>query len=57
VKWREQRGGYVDCDGNVLQSEQLDRYRLIIGSRDGSPRNSVFVDLRETTPAPGPVAG
>ena len=56
VKWRDPRGGYVDCDDNVLQSEQLDRYKLIIGSRNGSPKGSVYVDLRKVTPAPDPSA-
>jgi len=52
VKWKQPRHGYVDCDGDVLQSEQLDRYELTIGPQSGSPKGSVYVDLRKVLPAP-----
>jgi hypothetical protein len=55
VKWKEQQEGYVDCDGNVLSSRQLERYVLIVGARNGSPRGSVYVDLRKKLPAPEPL--
>ena len=52
VKWKEQRGAYVDCNDEELASEELDRYQVSVGARDGSPENSVYVDLRTTSPAP-----
>ena len=55
VKWKAQQDTYLDCDGNAVTSRQLDRYKVIIGSRDGSPKNSVFVDLRKVSPAPEPI--
>ena len=33
--------------------EQVNQYRVTIGSRDGSPKNSVFVDLHTVIPATG----
>jgi hypothetical protein len=55
VKWREQRNGYVDCEGNVLQSPQLDRHELTVGPRGkDQPKTAVYVDLRKTSPAPAP---
>ena len=55
VKWKEQQDAYVDCNGDELQSTQLDRYQLTVGPRNGSPKNSVYVNLskRKITPAPG----
>jgi hypothetical protein len=53
VKWRATRNAYIDCDGNPIDPGELDRYPLAVGSRGGSPRTSVYVDLRRTTPAPG----
>jgi hypothetical protein len=52
VKWKEQRDAYIDCDDNELQSTDLARYGLKIGSRDGSPKTAVFVNLRKIEPAP-----
>lgn len=52
VKWKEQRDAYVDCHDDELQAADLDRYKLTIGPRDGSPNNSVYVDLRKISPAP-----
>ncbi len=52
VKWKEQRDAYVDCNDNELQSTDLDRYKLKIGPRDGSPKTSVYVNLRKIEPAP-----
>jgi hypothetical protein len=52
AKWKEQRDAYVDCDDNELQSTDLDRYKLTIGARDGSPKTSVYVNLRKIEPAP-----
>ncbi len=52
VKWKEQRDAYVDCNDDELQSTDLERYKVHIGPRDGSPKTSVFVDLRKTEPAP-----
>jgi hypothetical protein len=54
VKWKEPKHGYVDCRGDILQSEQLDRYVIEVGRRNGSPKNSVYVKLREIVPAPEP---
>src|SRR4029078_12679503 len=53
VKWKEQRGTYVDCNGDPIQARDLDRYPLFIGVRGGSPKGSVFVDIRTIDPAPG----
>ena len=53
VKWKEQRGAYVDCNDEELASEELDRYKITIGSRNGSPKNSVYINLRKVSPAPG----
>jgi hypothetical protein len=53
VKWKEQRGAYVDCNDEELASEELDRYKVTIGSRNGSPKNSVYINLRKVSPAPG----
>jgi hypothetical protein len=52
VKWKAQRDAYVDCNGDALSSNDLDRYKVTIGPRDGSPKNSVYVDLRKISPAP-----
>lgn len=52
VKWKEQRDAYVDCDDNELQSTDLERYTLTVEARDGSPKTSVYVNLRKTEPAP-----
>ena len=55
VKWKAQLNTYLDCDGNAVTSRELDRYKIIIGARNGSPKHSVFVDLRKVSPAPGSV--
>lgn len=52
VKWKDQRDAYIDCNDNELQSTDLDRYKLTIGRRNGSPKTSVYVNLQETEPAP-----
>jgi hypothetical protein len=48
VKWKEQRDAYVDCNNDELQSRDLDHYKLTIGPRKGSPKRSVYVNLRKT---------
>ncbi|MBM3673021.1 MAG: hypothetical protein FJW86_12695 [Actinobacteria bacterium] len=55
VKWREQRDAYVDCNDQEHQSADLARYRLTVGSRGDSPKNSVYVNLtpKKVSPAPG----
>jgi hypothetical protein len=53
VKWKEQRDAYVDCNGQELQTADLDRYKLTVGSRGDSPANSVYVHLKHSSPAPG----
>ena len=52
VKWKAQRDAYLDCHGNARSSRDLDRYQLTVGSRNGSPKDAVFVDLRKVEPAP-----
>ncbi|MEX2267802.1 MAG: hypothetical protein WEA75_03870, partial [Acidimicrobiia bacterium] len=52
VKWKAQRDAYVDCNDQELSSENLDRYKVTIGPRDGSPKGSVYVDFRKISPAP-----
>ncbi len=51
-KWKDQQDAYIDCNGDAFQSTQLDRYRVTIGPRNGSPKKSVYVDLRKVEPAP-----
>jgi hypothetical protein len=53
VKWRDRRDAYIDCTDTPVDPGDLDRYPLSVGSRDGSPGTSVYVDLRRTIPAPG----
>jgi len=53
VKWRESRGAYIDCHDQPVDPGDLDRYPVIIGSRAGSPDDSVYVDIRTVEPAPG----
>jgi hypothetical protein len=53
VKWKEQRGTYIDCNGDPIDARDLDRYPVFSGVRDGSPKGSVFVDIRKIDPAPG----
>ena len=57
VKWKEQRGDYIDCDDRPVAATDLDRYALRIESRDGSPATSVYVDLRKRVPAPDTAGG
>jgi hypothetical protein len=52
VKWKAQQNAYVDCDGRRYQSRDLDHYLVTVGSRFGSPKDAVFVDLRKRFPAP-----
>jgi len=52
VKWKAQLNHYLDCDRNELTSRELDRYQVTIGSRNGSPAHSVFVNLQKVSPAP-----
>ena len=53
VKWKEQQDAFIDCNGDAFQSRELDRYRVSIGPRNGSPKRSVYVNLRKVDPAPG----
>src|SRR5262245_60722394 len=53
VKWRDPRKAYVDCDDNDLQSVDLDRFELTVGSVEkGAPKDAVYVDLRVSDEAP-----
>ncbi len=53
VKWRDPRKAYVDCEDNDLQAVDLDRFRVTIGSlQEGAPDDAVYVNLRESEPAP-----
>jgi hypothetical protein len=52
AKWKAQRDAYVDCHGNELTSRDLDRYVITIVPREGSLRNTVYVDVRKVLPAP-----
>jgi hypothetical protein len=51
VKWKEPKHGYVDCNGAVLSSDQLDRYAVGGGPKD-APKDAVFANLKKVTPAP-----
>jgi len=53
AKWKDPRKAYVDCNDHALTSRELDRYRVTVGTRDDNPDSSVYVDLRELSPAPG----
>jgi len=56
VKWREQHNAYVaSCTNQAVPVAQLAQYPVLTGSRDGSPGNAVYVDLRRTI-APGTTA-
>ena len=53
VKWV--RTAYVDrCTDREIDPHTLAQYPVIIGSRDGSPAGSVFVDLRREVQPAGP---
>jgi len=54
VRWRDSRGGFEDCDGNLLESNQLARYATAIGT-EGVQKGALLVDLRELLPAPEPL--
>lgn len=51
VRWRASRGGFEDCDGNLLRSTQLARYRTRIAT-EGDLRGELLVDLRTLDPPP-----
>jgi hypothetical protein len=53
IRWKAQQDEYVDCDSNPVDPAALDRYAVLLGPREGSPPDSVFVDLRRVLPAPG----
>ncbi len=56
VKWRDSRKAYVDCNGNKFQVDDLDRYLVSVGSVGrGSPKDSLYVDLRVRTPPPSTI--
>jgi hypothetical protein len=53
AKWKDGHQAYVDCDGNDLQSRDLDRFQVTIGKlAPDSPNDGVYVDLRVRSPAP-----
>jgi hypothetical protein len=52
VKWKAQQNAYVDqCTKAKVPIGHMNQYQVTIGSRDGSPKNSVFVDLHTIIPA------
>ena len=53
VKWKDPRDAYIDCNDNPIDPGNLNRYRVIVGSRADSPDDSVYVDIRSIEPAPG----
>ena len=58
VKWRDPRQAYVDCDDNDLQSVDLDRFELTVGSvEQGAPKDAVYVNLRVSDGAPAQPGG
>jgi hypothetical protein len=54
VKWKARQDAYIDCHDRAVAPTMLDRYRVTIGPRGGSPAGSVYVDLRRREPAPAP---
>ena len=56
VKWKAQQNSYLDCHGAKIDRSELDRYEITIGSRNGTPKTSVFVKLHTTIPAGTPLA-
>jgi hypothetical protein len=55
AKWRDPRKAYVDCDDQDLTSRDLDRFEVLVGKLDTtpeSPKDAVYVDLRQREPAP-----
>jgi hypothetical protein len=55
VKWKDQESSYLDCHGAKIARSELDRYQVTIGSRGGSDKTSVFVDLKVVIPAGTPL--
>ncbi len=53
VKWRATKDSYIACDGERLDTTDLARFEVTIGSTEpDTPADSVFVDLRRREPAP-----
>jgi hypothetical protein len=52
VKWKGAPQSYVDCNGDLVDSRDLDRYE-VIRLRSGTRKGGIVVNLREIEPAPG----
>jgi hypothetical protein len=53
VRYRDSKGGYFDCDAEIFQPEQLDRYAVVRGPKD-APKDALFANLKQVAPAPNP---
>jgi hypothetical protein len=52
VKWKAQQDAYVDqCTKSTVAVDEMNQYLVTIGPRDGSPKDSVYVDLHTVIPA------
>jgi hypothetical protein len=56
VKWKAQENSYLDCHRAKIDRSELARYNVTIGSRNGTPKTSVFVDLHAKIPAGTPLS-
>jgi hypothetical protein len=54
VKWKGRQDSYVDCHGDKVGINDLDRYQLTLGP-SGKSGQSVYVDLRKRSAAPSTV--
>jgi hypothetical protein len=54
VKWKGLQNSYVDCHGDKVGIDDLDRYK-ITQAASGKSGTSVYVDLRKVTAAPNTV--
>jgi len=57
VKWKAQRGSYVDCNGDAVDRADLDRFKVAYRSHEEGRDRDVLVDLRVLEPAPGSNSG
>lgn len=57
IKWKAQQDSYVDCNGDEVDTNALDRYKVDPRDRKRSDDRDVYVDLRVVEPAPGTDGG
>jgi hypothetical protein len=52
IKWRATRDAFIDCEGNPVDSRDMDRFPLSF-PRAGPEKGGVLIDLGTREPAPG----